>query len=135
MLDTDGRVIDMDRFKSKVNIIEQEFRSVEAEEEQRRLEEEHMRRRVRRKRYEALERARKQEKMQKMRQDRKIRAQILRVSRGVTPTGDSGGGLSGLGSRPGASRSRLAMSASTGILGIDPLSKAEGLYGARNRTK
>lgn len=58
MLDSDGRVIDMDRFKSKVNIIEQEFRTVEAEEEQRRREEEAMRKRVRQRRYEALERAR-----------------------------------------------------------------------------
>jgi len=82
MIDREGRIIDLDKNKAKLSIIEQEFKSAELEEEQRLREEEEMRRRVQKKRHEALERARLAERMMKVKEDRNIRREIVRVTRG-----------------------------------------------------
>lgn len=81
-IDREGRIIDLEKNKAKLSIIEQEFKSAEAEEEQRLREEEEMRRRVQKKRHEALERARLAERMMKVKEDRNIRREIVRVTRG-----------------------------------------------------
>lgn len=81
-IDRSGHVIDIDRHKGKVNIIEQEFASVEREEEERRREEEDIRRRVRVKRHEAIEHAQRAARMAKIREDRRIRSEIIRIARG-----------------------------------------------------
>lgn len=75
-------MIDADRHKGKLHIIEQEFANVEREEAERRKEEEEIRRRVRVKRYEAIERAQQLERLQKIRDDRRIRSEIVRIARG-----------------------------------------------------
>jgi len=81
-VDKTGRVIDADRHKGKLHIIEQEFANVEREEEERRKEEEEIRRRVRVKRHEAIERAQQLERLNKIREDRRIRSEIVRIARG-----------------------------------------------------
>ena len=65
-IDKSGRVIDLERNKSKLNIIEREFKEAENSEYWRQKEEEEMRYRVQRKRHAALDRARAQEKLMKM---------------------------------------------------------------------
>ena len=83
LIDKGGRIIDLEANKAKLSIIEQEFKNAEMEEKRRLREEEEMRRRVQKKRHEALQAARKQEKMAKAKEDRRIRQEIVRVSRGV----------------------------------------------------
>lgn len=82
LIDREGRIIDLEKNKAKLSIIEQEFRSAEREEELRSREEEEMRRRVQLKRHEALDKARLAERMMKMKEDRRIRREIVRVTRG-----------------------------------------------------
>ena len=83
-IDKSGRVIDLERNKSKFHIIEQEFKAAEKLEYWRKKEEDEMRHRVQRKRHDALARARRQEKLLKMKEDRKIRQEIVRAARGMT---------------------------------------------------
>mmetsp|Transcript_3316 Transcript_3316/g.4665 ORF Transcript_3316/g.4665 Transcript_3316/m.4665 type:complete len:221 (-) Transcript_3316:152-814(-) len=88
-IDRAGRVIDLDKNKSKLHIIEQEFRSAQQQEETRLQEEEEMRMRVQQKRYAALEKARLDESLQKMKEDKALRREIMNAyqeSRGVTRT-------------------------------------------------
>ena len=108
-IDREGRVIDYERAKGKVAIIEQEFKSAEKEELQRLREEIELRvsafmvyslfsapslaslapllpysqRRVQKKRHEALEFARTKEKMAKIKEDRRIRNQLIQLTRTV----------------------------------------------------
>jgi hypothetical protein len=63
-------VIDTQKCKSKLSIIEQEFKHAEKAELWRVKAEDEMRQRVQRKRYEALEKARKEERLAKMKEDR-----------------------------------------------------------------
>jgi hypothetical protein len=81
-IDREGRVIDADKHKGKLHIIEQEFANVEKEEEERLKEEEEIRRRVRIKRHEAIARAQQLERLAKIREDRRIRSEIVRIARG-----------------------------------------------------
>lgn len=69
-IDKAGRVIDLDKNKSKLHIIEKEFQSAERAEEMRQREEEEMRRRVQLKRHQALDKARKEEKLIRIKEDR-----------------------------------------------------------------
>jgi len=82
-IDRAGRVIDLERGrnKSKLQIIDQEFKTAEKMEYWRQKEEEEMRYRVQKKRHHALERARKQEKLMKMKDDRRIRQEIVLATR------------------------------------------------------
>ena len=60
-IDKHGRVIDLDRQQSKLNILEREFRAAQKVEERRQQEEMDMRYRVQKKRFEELERSRREE--------------------------------------------------------------------------
>eukprot|EP00613_Pedinella_sp_CCMP2098_P004373 CAMPEP_0171621736 /NCGR_PEP_ID=MMETSP0990-20121206/16794_1 /TAXON_ID=483369 /ORGANISM="non described non described, Strain CCMP2098" /LENGTH=129 /DNA_ID=CAMNT_0012187337 /DNA_START=180 /DNA_END=569 /DNA_ORIENTATION=- len=80
-IDRNGRVIDLEKNKSKLHIIEQEFKSAERIEYWRQKEEEDMRYRVQQKRHAALERARSQEKLSKLKEDRSIRREIISATR------------------------------------------------------
>jgi hypothetical protein len=80
-IDKAGRVIDLDRNKSKLCIIEKEFSHAEAMEEIRQRDEAEMRRRVQLKRAQALEKARKEERLIRMKADRKIRQEIVLATR------------------------------------------------------
>jgi hypothetical protein len=80
-IDGAGRVIDLDKNKSKLHIIEKEFDHAERGEEARQKEEMEMRRRVQLKRHQALDKARKEEKLIRMKEDRKIRQEIVAATR------------------------------------------------------
>ncbi|GMH70164.1 hypothetical protein TrLO_g443 [Triparma laevis f. longispina] len=80
-IDKAGRVIDLDLNKSKLMIIEKEFRNAERGERERQKEEEEMRRRVQLKRHQALDKARKEEKLIRIKEDRKIRQEIVMATR------------------------------------------------------
>lgn len=80
MIDSRGRVVDLDRNRAKLAIIEQEFKLAEKAEFMRKREEEEMRRRVRKKRLEELEKARHRERLRKMKEDSKIRREMLSLA-------------------------------------------------------
>lgn len=80
MIDEDGRVINLAKNRSKLFIIEQEFKAAEKAEYWRMKEEQEMRRRVQKKRHEALEKARLEERLAKMKDDRRIRREILTLT-------------------------------------------------------
>lgn len=81
LIDHQGRVIDVDKSKSKLAVIEREFRNAEKAEFQRMRDEAEMRRRVQKKRHEALEVSRRQEMIAKVHEDRRIRRAILQVQK------------------------------------------------------
>ncbi len=81
LIDANGRVINLEKNKSKLHIIDQEFKAAERAERWRREEEEEMRRRVQQKRYETLEKARRLERLERIKEDREIRRQIVAASR------------------------------------------------------
>ena len=81
LIDREGRVIDMDKNKAKLAIIEQEFKHAERAEYWRMKEEEDMRKRVQKKRHDALEASRRAEQLAKMKEDARIRKDILRAAR------------------------------------------------------
>ena len=76
-IDRHGRVIDLDRNKSKIQILEREFARAEAVEDRRQSDELEMRYRVQRKRFEELERVRKDEILQKLKHDRMLSKEII----------------------------------------------------------
>ena len=83
LIDSEGRVVDLDKAKGKVSIILQEFKNAERAEGLRMKEEAEMRRRVQKKRHETLERGRRAERLLKIKDDRRIRLEILEAARGV----------------------------------------------------
>mmetsp|Transcript_1369 Transcript_1369/g.2218 ORF Transcript_1369/g.2218 Transcript_1369/m.2218 type:complete len:240 (-) Transcript_1369:24-743(-) len=88
-IDRSGRVIDLDKNKAKLHIIEQEFSAAQKLEETRLREEEEMRMRVQQKRFAVLEKARADDSLRKMKEDKALRKEIMRAyheSRGVTHT-------------------------------------------------
>jgi hypothetical protein len=111
LIDREGRVLDLNKNKSKLHIIEQEFKFAEKAEAMRQVEEEEMRRRVQKSRYDTLDKARQVDRLSKMKQDRRIRQEILRATRGpdfssVPSAGrgrGGGGGGGGGGGRGGGS--------------------------------
>lgn len=82
MIDREGRVLDIEKQKSKLFIIEQEFKAAEKAEVMRLREEQDMRERVQAKRHETLERGRRAEQLMKSKDDRRIRSEILRAAKG-----------------------------------------------------
>ena len=82
MVDREGRVLDIEKQKSKLFIIEQEFKAAEKAEKMRMREEADMRARVQAKRHETLERGRRAERLMKIKDDRRIRSEILRAAKG-----------------------------------------------------
>jgi hypothetical protein len=81
LIDHQGRVIDIEASKSKLAVIEREFRNAEKAEFQRMQDEQEMRRRVQKKRHEALEVSRRQEMIAKVHEDRAIRKAILKIQK------------------------------------------------------
>ena len=75
-------MLDIDKSKSKIFIIEQEFAAAEKAEAMRMRDEAEMRRRVQRKRHETLERGRRAERLMKIKDDRRVRSEILRAAKG-----------------------------------------------------
>ena len=110
-------MIDIDRHKGKLQIIEQEFKNAEAEEAARQREEEEIRvrggggggargshrggvqRRVQLKRHEQFEKARRDQKLEKQRVDRAMRREILSAARGDSTLGHSVGPARGASAR------------------------------------
>jgi hypothetical protein len=81
LIDRSGRVVDLDKHKSKLFIIDQEFKHAEKAEYWRQKEEEEMRKRVQVKRHQALETARMSDRLAKLKEDRKIRQEIVHATR------------------------------------------------------
>jgi len=73
LIDRDGRVIDQGKNKSKLFVIEQEFKHAEKEEFWRLKEEAEFRRRIQIKRHEALEQARRTQRIADLKSERKAR--------------------------------------------------------------
>jgi len=83
-IDRHGRVIDLERNKSKINILEREFSRAEAIEERRQHDELEMRYRVQRKRFNELERVRKEEILHKLKHDRALSKEIINTMKSST---------------------------------------------------
>ncbi|KDO21766.1 hypothetical protein SPRG_13180 [Saprolegnia parasitica CBS 223.65] len=86
LIDKTGRVIDPDKHKAKLSIIQQEFKLAEKAELAKQREEDEIRRRVQLRRHAALNEARKEEKIMKLKEDRKLTRQIVQAAK------DSGSG-------------------------------------------
>jgi len=86
-IDRHGRVIDLDKNKSKIHILEREFERAERIEERRQTDEMEMRYRVQRKRFEELERVRKEEVLHKLKHDRMLSKEIITTMRSSTSAG------------------------------------------------
>eukprot|EP00291_Cryptomonas_curvata_P022297 CAMPEP_0172175132 /NCGR_PEP_ID=MMETSP1050-20130122/14048_1 /TAXON_ID=233186 /ORGANISM="Cryptomonas curvata, Strain CCAP979/52" /LENGTH=322 /DNA_ID=CAMNT_0012847181 /DNA_START=155 /DNA_END=1120 /DNA_ORIENTATION=- len=94
-IDKTGKIIDLDRFRAKLNIIEQEFKYAEKTEFWRMKEEEDMRRTIQIKRERALEDAKRQERAAKIKEENRIRRGIILAVRNQAGAGftfGSGGG-------------------------------------------
>ena len=78
-IDKHGRVIDLDRQKSKLNILSREFLIAQKTEERRQQEEMDMRYRVQKKRFEELERTRKEEAILRIKQQKEIGKEIVGI--------------------------------------------------------
>lgn len=76
-VDKTGRIIDLDKYRSKLNIIEQEFRYAEKTEDWRLKEEEEMRKTIQLKRERALQEAKRQERARKIKEENRIRKGII----------------------------------------------------------
>ncbi|OQR86880.1 hypothetical protein ACHHYP_09816 [Achlya hypogyna] len=81
LIDKTGRVIDPDKHKAKLSIIQQEFKLAEKAELARQREEEEIRRRVQLRRHAALNEARKEEKINKLKEDRRLTRQIVQAAK------------------------------------------------------
>jgi len=81
MIDREGRVIDQEKNKSKLFIIEQEFKHAEKEEFWRLKEEAEFRRRIQIKRHEALEQARRTQRISDLKAERKARRDRIAVAK------------------------------------------------------
>jgi len=85
-IDKYGRVINLEKNKSKLHILEREFKQADKVEEVRHREENEMRYRVQRKRYMELERTRKMEKLEQLKADRKLSEEILKTMKSSNPS-------------------------------------------------
>ncbi len=83
-IDRHGRVIDLDKNKSKLHVLEREFDRAESIESNRQKDELEMRYRVQRKRFNELERVRKEEILQKLKHDRELSKEIINTMRSST---------------------------------------------------
>ncbi|ETV73436.1 hypothetical protein H257_11578 [Aphanomyces astaci] len=81
MIDKAGRVIDPDKHKGKLAILQQEFKHAEKAELLRQREEDEIRRRVQLRRHAALNEARKEEKIKKIKDDRMLTKQIVAAAK------------------------------------------------------
>ncbi|ETM44667.1 hypothetical protein L914_10119 [Phytophthora nicotianae] len=84
LIDQRGRIVDLDKQKSKLFIIDQEFKLAEEVERRKQREEEELRRRVQMKRHDALQNARQREKLQQLKEEKKIAREIIQASKGYS---------------------------------------------------
>lgn len=85
-IDRHGRVINLEKNKSKLQILDREFRDAERVEERKLKEEADMRYRVQRKRFQQLEDIQKKDLMTKLKADRELSKEILSTIRSTTRT-------------------------------------------------
>jgi hypothetical protein len=90
LVDQRGRIVDLDRQKSKLSIIEQEFKLAEQAERVREREEEEIRRRVQMKRHDAIKEARQREKLMQLKEEKKIAREIVQAAKGYSSVGKPG---------------------------------------------
>ena len=83
-IDKHGRVIDLNKVKPRLNILEKEFKEAEAIEERLQKEELDMRHRIQRKRFTELERIRKSEILTKLKVERELSKEIVSTVRMAT---------------------------------------------------
>eukprot|EP01041_Mallomonas_annulata_P001700 gene1700-3294_t len=83
-IDKYGRVINLEKNKSKLHILEREFKEAERMEEARHKEEMEMRYRVQRKRFMELERTRKLEKLEQIKEDKRVNEEVVRTMKSTT---------------------------------------------------
>mmetsp|Transcript_4992 Transcript_4992/g.7626 ORF Transcript_4992/g.7626 Transcript_4992/m.7626 type:complete len:170 (+) Transcript_4992:184-693(+) len=88
-IDRHGRVINLEKNKSKLQILDREFRDAERLEQRRLKEEMEMRYRVQRKRFQQLEDAQKQDLMTKLKADRELSKEILSTIRSTATASPS----------------------------------------------
>mmetsp|Transcript_12850 Transcript_12850/g.25588 ORF Transcript_12850/g.25588 Transcript_12850/m.25588 type:complete len:216 (-) Transcript_12850:94-741(-) len=81
-VDKDGKIVDLDKFRGKLNIIEQEFKYAEKTEFWRLKEEEEMRRTIQIKRERALVDAKKMERAKKIKEENRIRKGLISAVKG-----------------------------------------------------
>ena len=86
LIDTRGRIVDLERQKSKLSIIEQEFKLAEKMERRKEREEEEIRRRVQMRRHEAIQEARQRDMLQKVKEEKKIAKEIVQAAKGYYHT-------------------------------------------------
>ncbi|EQC28430.1 hypothetical protein SDRG_13758 [Saprolegnia diclina VS20] len=105
LIDKTGRVIDPDKHKAKLSIIQQEFKLAEKAELAKQREEDEIRRRVQLRRHAALNEARKEEKIVKLKEDRKLTRQIVQAAKEYAVPHGSSSSSSGSGPRSTLSKS------------------------------
>ena len=108
-IDRHGRVIDLDRNKSKIHILEREFARAEAVEERRQKDELEMRYRVQRKRFAELEKKRKEDILQRLKADHELSKEILSIMRNSNPGNKITGPGKSVGSKGSRSKSNSMM--------------------------
>jgi hypothetical protein len=79
-IDRNGRVINLERARGKLHIIEQEFKQAEHSQQWREKEEAGVRQRVQAARHAALDRARREAQIARLKEDRRMRGDIVRAS-------------------------------------------------------
>lgn len=82
LIDQRGRLVDLEKHKAKLSIIEQEFKLAEQSERRRSKEEDEIRRRVQLKRHDALQDARQKEKLLQRKEEQKIVREIVQAAKG-----------------------------------------------------
>ncbi|CEG50088.1 uncharacterized protein PHALS_07815 [Plasmopara halstedii] len=87
LIDQCGRIVDLDKQKSKLFIIDQEFKLAEEAERKKQREEEELRRRVQLRRHDALCDAHQREKMMQLKEEKKIAREIVQVTKGYSFAG------------------------------------------------
>lgn len=85
-IDSNGRVINLHKNKTKLHILEREFKEAEIAEMRKLKEEEEMRHRVQRKRFQQLEEIQRQDMMARLKSDRTLSKQILGTIKASTKT-------------------------------------------------
>lgn len=80
-VDHSGHIVDLDKNKAKVAIIEQEFKYAEKAESLRLREEEAARRMVQMRRHHALKEAQKHEKVRRLKEENRIRQELIRANK------------------------------------------------------
>lgn len=82
LIDQQGRIVDLDKQRSKLFIIDQEFKLAEEAERKKQREEEELRRRVHMRRHDALHDARQREKLMQLKEEKKIAREIVQAAKG-----------------------------------------------------